>query len=86
MFWAQVTASVVALTVQLGVQSWMFANIEDMCTANQPDGFIVSICSILLRFWYSQQTQCPGTEVFATASIVWGVIGPARQFSKGQVY
>jgi len=29
---------------------------------------------------------CPSTEVFGTASIIWGVIGPARQFSKGQVY
>jgi OPT family small oligopeptide transporter len=29
---------------------------------------------------------CPSTEVFGTASIIWGVIGPARQFSAGQVY
>ena len=29
---------------------------------------------------------CPSTEVFGTASIVWGVIGPQRQFSKGQIY
>ncbi|KAF5375910.1 hypothetical protein D9615_008169 [Tricholomella constricta] len=29
---------------------------------------------------------CPSTEVFGTASIIWGVIGPARQFSPGQVY
>src|ERR1700753_105171 len=29
---------------------------------------------------------CPGTQVFGTASIVWGVIGPALQFSKGQMY
>ncbi|KIJ40174.1 hypothetical protein M422DRAFT_107595, partial [Sphaerobolus stellatus SS14] len=29
---------------------------------------------------------CPGTEVFGTASIVWGVIGPARQFSRGEIY
>ncbi|KAF9003028.1 OPT oligopeptide transporter [Cyathus striatus] len=29
---------------------------------------------------------CPSTEVFGTASIVWGVVGPARQFSKGQIY
>jgi len=29
---------------------------------------------------------CPSTEVFGTASIIWGVIGPALQFSKGQVY
>lgn len=43
MFWAQIVASIVALTVQLGVQSWMFANIPDMCTPNQPDGFIVRV-------------------------------------------
>ncbi|KAF9530830.1 OPT oligopeptide transporter [Crepidotus variabilis] len=29
---------------------------------------------------------CPGTQVFGTASIIWGVIGPARQFSSGQIY
>ncbi|TDL22303.1 small oligopeptide transporter [Rickenella mellea] len=29
---------------------------------------------------------CPGTTVFGTASIIWGVIGPALQFSKGQLY
>ncbi|TFK61872.1 small oligopeptide transporter, partial [Pluteus cervinus] len=29
---------------------------------------------------------CAGTQVFGTASIIWGVIGPKLQFSKGQVY
>ena len=29
---------------------------------------------------------CPSTQVFGTASIIWGVIGPQRQFSQGQVY
>ncbi|KAG2036608.1 OPT oligopeptide transporter protein-domain-containing protein [Suillus americanus] len=29
---------------------------------------------------------CPKTEVFGTASFIWGVIGPQRQFSSGQVY
>ncbi|KAG7440074.1 OPT oligopeptide transporter [Guyanagaster necrorhizus] len=69
MFWAQVIATTVAGTVQLGVQSWMFTNIEGMCSPDQKDGFI-----------------CPGTEVFGTASIIWGVIGPGLQFSKGQTY
>ena len=40
MFWAQVIATVVAGTVQLGVQSWMFTNISDMCSKHQKDGFI----------------------------------------------
>ncbi|KAF8994641.1 oligopeptide transporter [Cyathus striatus] len=69
MFWSQVVATVLAGTVQLGVQAWMFTNIPNMCDPKQADGFI-----------------CPSTEVFGTASIIWGVIGPARQFSKGQVY
>lgn len=69
MFWGQVVATVVAGTVQLGVQAWMFTNIEDMCSPEQKDGFI-----------------CPSTEVFGVASVIWGVIGPARQFSHGQIY
>ncbi|KAG6336208.1 hypothetical protein ID866_2885 [Astraeus odoratus] len=69
MFWAQVAATVIAGTVQLGVQAWMFTNIPDMCSPEQKNGFI-----------------CPSTEVFGTASFIWGVIGPQRMFSKGQVY
>ncbi|KAJ7042920.1 oligopeptide transporter [Mycena alexandri] len=69
MFTAQVIATIIAGTVQLGVQAWMFTNIEGMCELHQKDGF-----------------RCPNTVVFGTASIVWGVIGPARQFSKGQIY
>lgn len=69
MFWCQVIATVVAGTVQLGVQSWVFSNIEDLCTVHQKDHFI-----------------CPSTTVFGTASIIWGVIGPRRIFSSGQLY
>ncbi|KAJ7159688.1 small oligopeptide transporter [Mycena filopes] len=69
MFWSQVIATIVAGTVQLGVQAWMFTNIKDFCAPNQKDGFI-----------------CPSTEVFGTASIIWGVIGPRLMFSKGQTY
>jgi len=40
MFWAQIVASIVALTTQLGVQAWMFSNIPNMCTSDQDSGFI----------------------------------------------
>jgi OPT family oligopeptide transporter len=69
MFVAQLAATVVAGTVQLGVQAWMFSNIPDVCDPRQPDGFI-----------------CPAIEVFGTASVIWGVIGPMRQFNQGQIY
>jgi hypothetical protein len=40
MFFAQVSAAAITETVQLGVQTWMFTNIVDMCSTKQPDGFI----------------------------------------------
>ncbi|KAL4892509.1 OPT oligopeptide transporter protein-domain-containing protein [Aspergillus ambiguus] len=30
--------------------------------------------------------RCPNGRVFFNASIIWGVIGPARMFSSGQIY
>ncbi|TCD71650.1 hypothetical protein EIP91_007397 [Steccherinum ochraceum] len=69
MFFGQIIAAIIAGTVQLGVQAWMFTNVPHLCDPKQKNGFI-----------------CPNTEVFGTASIIWGVIGPARQFSKGQIY
>lgn len=69
MFWCQIVATIIAGTVQLGVQAWMFTNIEGMCEADQKDNFI-----------------CASTTTFGTASVIWGVIGPARQFSAGQIY
>ena len=40
MFWGQVLATVIAGTVQLGVQAWMFTNIPNICNPKQKDGFI----------------------------------------------
>jgi ABC-type Co2+ transport system permease subunit len=67
MFFAQVLATAIAGTVQLGVQAWMFTNIPDICNGNH---FFI----------------CPSTQTFGTASIIWGVIGPQRQFASGQIY
>ncbi|KAK7062623.1 hypothetical protein VNI00_000111 [Paramarasmius palmivorus] len=39
MFWGQVVSTVIAGTVQLGMQDWMFANIPDMCDRNQKNNF-----------------------------------------------
>ncbi|KAF8510486.1 OPT oligopeptide transporter [Gautieria morchelliformis] len=69
MFWAQIVATVLAGTTQLGVQAWMFSHIPEICTPTQKNGFF-----------------CLSTQVFGTASIIWGVIGPSRQFSSGQIY
>jgi hypothetical protein len=38
MFWGQIVASVIAGTVQLGVQAWMFTNIDGMCSLTRRMG------------------------------------------------
>ena len=40
MLLCQVVSTIVAGTVQLCVQEWMFSNIEDICSPDQKDGFI----------------------------------------------
>ncbi|KAJ7626771.1 small oligopeptide transporter [Mycena rosella] len=70
---ADVLESVIAGTVQLGVQAWMFTNIDNMCSPTQKDGFICP------------STEVFGTA----SIIVMGydsVIGPRLMFSKGQTY
>ena len=33
-----------------------------------------------------QKFSCPGAKVFFSASVIWGLLGPQRIFSPGQVY
>jgi OPT family oligopeptide transporter len=46
MFFCQIVATIVAGTVQLGVQAWMFSNIEGLCDADQRDGFICPVTTV----------------------------------------
>lgn len=59
MFWGQVVATVVAGTVQLGVQAWMFTNIDGMCDPDQPNGFIVSVMLPDAQFWTDGRLVVP---------------------------
>ena len=91
MFFCQVVATIVGGTVQLGVQAWMFSNIEGLCDADQKDGFI---CPETSAFGNASIIV---SKLFALAHLFcnlwlrnvvlqWGVIGPQRLFSHGQLY
>lgn len=43
---------------------------------------IEGICT----FEQKQRFSCPGGRVFFSASIIWGLLGPQRMFSPGQIY
>ncbi|EIM92032.1 small oligopeptide transporter [Stereum hirsutum FP-91666 SS1] len=40
MFWCQCIASLVACSAQLGVQNWMFSNIDGICQPDQKNNFV----------------------------------------------
>jgi hypothetical protein len=56
MFFCQVVATIIAGTVQLGVQAWLFSNVEGLCSPTQKDGFtcphttVFGNASIIVRY------------------------------------
>ncbi|KAJ3729965.1 small oligopeptide transporter, partial [Lentinula guzmanii] len=76
MFWAQIASTLIAGSVQLGVQLWLHLRSlglslsnRDMCSKNQKDQF-----------------TCQNVQIFGTASIIWGAIGSSLQFTTGHLY
>lgn len=68
-FIVQLTATLFAAFIQVGVKQWMFASIPDICQPNQ-----------------GSSLTCPHNQVYYTASAIWGLIGPSRQFGKNSIY
>ncbi|GAP88512.1 putative OPT family small oligopeptide transporter [Rosellinia necatrix] len=66
-------AQVVATTVSCFVQ----VIVLNFALAN-----IDGICEVT----QPQRFTCPGGRIFFSASVIWGLIGPARVFSPGQIY
>ncbi|KAJ6447191.1 Oligopeptide transporter 2 [Purpureocillium lavendulum] len=66
MFRGQITASILAVFICYGVVNFVDNSIPDICTPKQPSRF----------------TCASGSNVFFSASMVWGAIGPERVFSQ----
>lgn len=72
MFIVQLVGTVVASSVHFATAWWLLTSIENIC-----DEALLPKCSP----W-----TCPGDDVFYNASIIWGVVGPKRMFTKDGVY
>uniref|UniRef100_A0A1J3CBL1 Oligopeptide transporter 1 n=1 Tax=Noccaea caerulescens TaxID=107243 RepID=A0A1J3CBL1_NOCCA len=72
MFIVQLVATVVASSVCFGTTWWLITSVENICNTD-----LLPVGSP----W-----TCPGDEVFYNASIIWGVIGPGRMFTKEGIY
>lgn len=67
------SAQVVATIVSCFVQVLVL----NYALENIPD-----VCTPLQK----QRFTCPGGQVFFSASVIWGLLGPGRIFSPGQIY
>lgn len=70
----------VTFAVQMVACLW--SSLVQIAVMNWALGSIKDICSQTQANHFS----CPNGRVFFNASIIWGVIGPARIFSIGQMY
>lgn len=61
-------------------------SIEDICDPRQKDLFVCADSQVIVSPSVKGSQVNTFMKVFYTASIVWGVIGPANQFSRGQTY
>lgn len=68
----QLVGTLVSSTVQFCTAWWLLTSIKNICnTSLLPEG---------------SPWTCPGDEVFYNASIIWGVIGPQKMFTKDGIY
>ncbi|KAJ6314458.1 hypothetical protein OIU78_018020 [Salix suchowensis] len=72
MFIVQLVGTIVSSTVYVGTAWWLLTSVKNIC---DPD--------LLLD---GSPWTCPGSNVFYSASIIWGVVGPLRMFTDKGVY
>lgn len=60
----------------------VWGSLVQVCVLKWAQGSIEGVCDEHQRSHFT----CPGARVFFNASIIWGVIGPERLFSPGQLY
>ncbi|XP_062168458.1 oligopeptide transporter 1 [Alnus glutinosa] len=72
MFIVQLVGTVVASSTYFGTAWWLLTSVENICDLTLlPEG---------------SPWTCPGDDVFFNASVIWGVIGPLRMFTKQGIY
>ncbi|XP_043692523.1 oligopeptide transporter 1-like isoform X3 [Telopea speciosissima] len=72
MFLVQMVGTLINNMVTFGTAWWLLTTVENICDVTQlPKG---------------SPWTCPGDNVFYSASIIWGVVGPLRMFGKLGVY
>ncbi len=93
MFMAQVVATTFSCFIQVVTLNYALNNIDGVCTRTQPEHFT---CPGGRVFFSGKSASAPTARMLrrvvqnangaSTASVIWGLLGPARMFSPGQIY
>lgn len=87
MFLCQVVSTVVAGTVQLGVQAWVFSNAEDIYSPDQKDSFICPDTTVSGTTSITVSLSCgPHLVCIAQGLLLCCSGATACLFSYGQLY
>eukprot|EP00271_Cylindrocystis_brebissonii_P011566 TRINITY_DN29430_c0_g1_i1.p1 TRINITY_DN29430_c0_g1~~TRINITY_DN29430_c0_g1_i1.p1 ORF type:complete len:768 (-),score=99.45 TRINITY_DN29430_c0_g1_i1:1441-3744(-) len=74
MFVVQIVGTLFAGLINLGTAQWIYSSVE---------GGNVCVTDLLPS---NSQWTCPSANVFFSASVIWGLIGPKRFFGPGTIY
>ncbi|KAK5990036.1 Sexual differentiation process protein isp4 [Cladobotryum mycophilum] len=90
MFICQVVATTIACVIQVIVLNMTISSVPDICTIQQRDRFSCPngrlIFSSKPYFFKDGFRPTPTNPPSPAASVIWGLIGPSRVFSPGQMY
>lgn len=70
------------VTFSAQIVAGVWSSLVQTAVTNWALSTIKDICTPTQKDHYT----CPGGRVFFTASVIWGLIGPARIFSIGKIY
>lgn len=69
---SQLVGTILASTIYFSTAWWLLTTVENICHPDLlPEG---------------SPWTCPGDDVFYSASIIWGVVGPLRMFTQKGLY
>lgn len=88
MFMSQVVATTFSCFIQIIVLNLALTSIPDVCTKGQPEHFTCPGGKVFFSGKHISHPRAnrPASPNSNLASVIWGLLGPARIFSPGQVY
>ncbi len=92
-FFAQLAGASIGSLTQLLVQDWLFKHVNGICTTSSPTWSVRALPQDPLPSTKKDLADtcqfdrwCPSSRTFFSSSVLYGLLGPQRLFSRGSLY